>query len=116
MKNLMVKVGAACLVMCVSPPQGRTGPSTPRVSLAQAADVPEAVIQQSFHPYANWTPEFPGYTPGVTITQANVDQYKDILDEALYFFIKNKWVEIKTAPTTQFPLSANYIEASRHTG
>jgi len=102
MKNLMVKAGVICLVL--------------GAGVAQATDIPESVIQQSFHPYANWTPEFPGYTPGVTVTQANVEQYKDILDEALYFFVKNNWVEVETGPTTQFPLSANYIEASRHNG
>jgi len=106
MNNVILKAGVMIFALG----------STLGSALAQAADVPESVIAQSFHPYANWTPEFKGYEPGVTINQANVDQFKDILDEALYFFIKNNWVEIKTAPTTQFPLSEKYIEASRHNG
>ena len=31
-----------------------------------------------------WTPEFPGYTPGMVVDQSNVEQFKDILDPALY--------------------------------
>jgi hypothetical protein len=102
MNKLISKVGVGCLVL--------------GASLAQAADIPESVIEQSFHPYASWTPEFPGYEPGIAVNQQNADQFKDILDEALYFFVKNGWVEVETAPTTEFPLSENYIEASRRNG
>jgi len=99
MKFLNARMGVTCLLL--------------GASLAQAADVPEAVIQQSFHPYANWTPEFPGYTPGITVNQQNADQFREILDEGLYHFLKENWVEIKTAPTTEFPLSEKYVDASR---
>ena len=74
---------------------------------------PEEVIQQSFYPYENWTPSYPGYEPGVVINQGNVDQFREILDAALYRFIKDGWVEITTAPTTDFALSEDYIDATR---
>ncbi len=78
-----------------------------------AADIPEEVIQKSFFPYKDWTPDYQGYKPGIVINQSNADQFKEILDEGLYYFVKNGWVEIKTAPTTEFPLSQDYINASR---
>ena len=81
--------------------------------MSQAAP-PEEVIQQSFYPYENWTPSYPGYEPGVVINQDNVDQFQEILDSALYQFIKDGWVEITTAPTTDFPLSEDYIDATRN--
>lgn len=83
---------------------------------ASATDIPDDVIQKSFYPYKDWTPTFPGYSPGTAVNQANADQFKDIMDEALYFFVKNGWVEITTTPTTEFPLSENYINASRKNG
>ena len=75
---------------------------------------PEEVIQQSFYPYENWTPSYPGYEPGVVINQDNVDQFREIMDAALYRFIKDGWVEITTAPTTDFALSEDYINATRN--
>ena len=78
-----------------------------------AAPFTEEDIQKSFYPYKDWTPTYQGYTPGMVINQSNVEQFKEILDEALYRFIKEGWVEVKTAPTTDFPLSDNYVEATR---
>ena len=78
------------------------------------ADVTSQDIEQSFFPYKNWTPTAEGYEPGVTVNQGNVDQYKAILDEALYRFIKDGWVEIKTDVTTDFPLTDDYIQATRN--
>ena len=80
---------------------------------AWAQTVPEEVIQKSFHPYKDGVPSHTVYKPGVAVNQGNVDQFKDILDEGLYFFIKDGWVEVETAPATDFPLSADYIEATR---
>ncbi len=78
-----------------------------------AAPFTEEDIQKSFYPYKDWTPTFDGYEPGMTINQGNAEQFKAILDEALYQFIKDGWVEIKTTPTTDFPLSDDYVEATR---
>ena len=70
-------------------------------------------INQSFHPYADWTPTADGYSPGVVIDQNNVDQYQAILDEALFKFVKDGSVTIRRDETTDFPLSEDYIEATR---
>lgn len=78
-----------------------------------AAPFTEADIQSSFYPYKDWTPTYEGYTPGVEVNQSNVEQYKEILDDAMYKFIKDGWVSIKTAPTTDFPLSDDYVNATR---
>lgn len=80
---------------------------------AGAAPFTEEDIQKSFYPYKDWTPTFEGYKPGMVVNQGNVEQFKDILDEALYKFIKDGWVELKTTPTTDFPLSDDYVEATR---
>jgi len=74
-------------------------------------------IQKSFYPYNGWTPTAEGYEPGVVVNQSNVEQYKAILDEALYQFVKDGWVEVTTAPTTDFPLTDDYVEATKqHSG
>ena len=70
-------------------------------------------ILNSFHPYNDWTPTADGYTPGVVIDQSNADQYEAILDEGLFRFVKDGWVTIRTAPTTDFPLSEDYVAATR---
>jgi len=70
-------------------------------------------INKSFYPYNDWTPTAEGYTPGVVIDQNNVDQYEAILDEALFKFVKEGSVTVRTAATTDFPLSQDYVEATR---
>jgi hypothetical protein len=80
---------------------------------AAADPVTEEDIVKSFYPYRDWTPSAEGYTPGMVIDQSNVEQFKSILDEALYVFVRDGWVTIRTAPTTDFPLSEDYVEATR---
>jgi hypothetical protein len=83
------------------------------ISSVQAADVSEAVIQQSFYPYADGVPTFPGLQPGMTIDQSNVEQFKDVLDPAMYMFVKNGDTEIKVGETTDFALHPSYVDATR---
>jgi len=86
------------------------------IGLAQtvaAEPFTEQDINTSFYPYNDWTPTAEGYTPGVVIDQSNVDQYQAIMDEALFKFVKDGWVTVRTAPTTDFPLSKDYVEATR---
>lgn len=73
----------------------------------------EGDLEKSFHPYKDWTPTFEGYTPGMVVDQSNADQFQAIMDEALYKFVKDGWVTIRTAETTDFPLSEDYEEATR---
>ncbi|MEJ8566042.1 DUF1329 domain-containing protein [Elongatibacter sediminis] len=102
MKKLILTTAATCVVLAAGP--------------VQPAEIAEEVIQQSFHPYTDWTPEFPGYTPGMTVNAQNADTFEAIMDEALFYFVKNGWVEVETAPTTEFPLSEKYIAATRQNG
>jgi hypothetical protein len=87
------------------------------VQTVAADSFTEEEIIQSFHPYDDWTPTADGYTPGMVVDQSNADQFKAVLDEALYRFVKDGWISIRTAPTTDFPLSEDYIAATRqHSG
>ncbi len=79
------------------------------------AEVSEDVIKSSFFPYENWTPTAPGYEPGVVINADNIEQYKGIVDEFLYRYVKMGWYEIKTGPTFAMSLHPNYVEATRAT-
>ena len=86
------------------------------VGLAQtvtAEPFTEEDINRSFYPYNDWTPEAEGYTPGMVIDQSNVGQFESILDEALFRFVKDGWVTIRTDETTDFPLSEDYVAATR---
>ena len=70
-------------------------------------------VENSFYPYKNWTPEFPGYEPGMVINSGNVDQFKDILDPGMYDHIKNGRYEMLTKETGSLELHPNYIKATR---
>lgn len=80
---------------------------------AAAEPFTEDDLNASFYPYKDWTPTAEGYTPGMVIDQSNADQFQGILDEALFRFVKDGWVTVRTAPTTDFPLSDDYVEATR---
>ena len=78
-----------------------------------AAAFTDADVDNSFYPYKSWTPEFPGYEPGMVINQGNADQFKDILDPGMYDHLKNDRFEMQTAPTGSLELHPNYIQATR---
>ena len=79
---------------------------------ATQAQFTEEDVKNSFYPYESYTPEFPGYTPGMKINQGNVDQFKDILDPALYDHVKRGDVELQTKATESLELHPNYIKAT----
>jgi hypothetical protein len=84
------------------------------VSMTVAAEpFTEDDINQSFYPYNGWTPTYEGYTPGMVIDQGNAEQFQEIMDEALRQFVKDGWVTIRTDETTDFPLTDDYVEATR---
>ena len=70
-------------------------------------------VEQSFFPYKNWKPEFPGYEPGMVINQANVDQFKEILDPAMFDHVKQGWIELQTKETESLDLHPNYVKYTR---
>ena len=81
------------------------------VGMATAAT--EADLERSFFPYKSGVPTFPGLTEGTIINAKNVDQFKDILDPAMYDVIKRGWTELPVGKTTSFDMNKPYVEASR---
>lgn len=79
----------------------------------QAAAVSDEIIQESFYPYADGVPSFLGLEVGMTIDQSNVEQFKDVLDPAMYMFVKEGATTVKVGPTTDFALHDSYVEATR---
>jgi len=87
------------------------------VGAANAASISEEIIQESFYPYAKSTPKVEGVKAGMVINQSNVDSVKEVLDPAMYQFIKNGDYEMKVAETTDFALHKSYVDATRtHAG
>ncbi|MDP2242514.1 DUF1329 domain-containing protein [Pseudomonas sp.] len=83
------------------------------LTAGQAMAAAESVIEKSFYPYKGETPKAAGLSAGLTINQANVAQFKDIIDPAFYGFIEKGWLEMQVGDTTSFDLHPNYVEASR---
>lgn len=84
------------------------------MALSSAAwAVTEQDIEQSFYPYKAGAPSYPGLKAGMTIDKSNVDQFKEIIDPAMFDFIKKGWTTIKVGETTSFDLHPNYVEATR---
>jgi hypothetical protein len=80
-------------------------------SMAHAAA--SEVVDNSFYPYKDGVPQADGLSPGTVINSGNVEQFKDILDFALYDHLKQGWFEMKVGETTSFDLHPNYVEATR---
>jgi hypothetical protein len=81
------------------------------VGMASAAT--EADLEKSFFPYKNGVPTFPGLNEGTVITAKNVDQFKEVVDPALFDNVKRGWVELTVGKTTSFDMNKPYVEASR---
>ena len=64
-------------------------------------------------PTGTAVPSFEGLSVGMTINAGNVEQFKEILDPAMFQQVKDGWVEIKVGETTSFDLHPNYVEATR---
>ena len=73
----------------------------------------DADVDASFFPYKDGVPSAPGLEAGVTIDQNNVEQFRDVIDPAMYSFIKQGWTSIKVGETTSFDLHPNYVQATR---
>ena len=81
--------------------------------LSTAVATTESDVENSFNPYKNGFPTFPGLVAGTEINKGNVEQFKDALDPGMYLVIKNGWTEVKVGPTTQFQLNPFYVDASK---
>ena len=69
-------------------------------------------VQRSFFPYKGGAPSNDNLEIGMVINQSNVESVKDALDSGTYQFIKDGWVTVTVAPTTDFALHKNYIDAT----
>ena len=85
---------------------------TTTVSLSAAAASLQDV-ENSFYPYKSSTPTFDGLSVGMTINKGNVEQFKTILDPAMYQFVKAGDTEINVGETTSFDLHSSYVEATK---
>ena len=61
-----------------------------------------AVVQ--VYPYRDGPLSYPGLTPGMTIDQSNVEQFKEVLDPATYQYVKKGYAKIPVGKTIPFPL------------
>ncbi|WP_290705578.1 DUF1329 domain-containing protein [Amphritea sp.] len=73
----------------------------------------EQDVENSFYPYKNGVPSFNGLSAGMTINQGNVEQFKEVLDPAMYEFIKAGDTEVKVGETTSFDLHSSYVNATK---
>ena len=83
------------------------------MSVNVLADITVEEVENSFFPYRNGTPEYPGYEPGMVINESNVEQFKEILDPGMYDHLKNGRFEMRTKKTESLELHPNYIQATR---
>lgn len=70
-------------------------------------------VDESFFPYADNVPSFPGLEPGMTVDQSNIDQLAGALDPEMAELVRKGWVQLKVGETTSFDLHPNYIKATR---
>jgi len=71
-------------------------------------------VDDSFFPYRDSTPSYPGLRAGMTIDSSNVDSFTGILDPGIAQQIKDGWTSIEVGPTTSFNLHPNYVSETRN--
>ncbi len=72
----------------------------------------EAEIENSFRPYKDGFPSFPGLTAGTVINKQNADQFKDALIPEVYQRVKSGDVEITVGKQISAPYPKAYIAAT----
>jgi hypothetical protein len=73
----------------------------------------DTAVDQSFYPYKDSVPSYPGLSAGMTINTDNVAQFKEVVDSEMYQAIEKGWVELKVGETTSFDLHENYVKSTR---
>ncbi|QID17645.1 DUF1329 domain-containing protein [Nitrogeniibacter mangrovi] len=81
--------------------------------MAGAHAATQADVDNTFFPYKNGFPTFPGLKPGVVINKDNVEQFKDALAVGTYMMIKNGYTTVTVGESTDFKLPDEYIQATR---
>lgn len=70
-------------------------------------------FDESFYPYKDGPPTYPGLEVGMVIDQSNVDQFRELLAPGEFDFVKKGWNQIKVAESVPFTLYKGYVDASR---
>ena len=70
-------------------------------------------VVESFYPYHNAVPRFPGLGVGMTIDQDNVEQFEEVLDPVNYEHIRQGWTALQIGRTQSFELHPKYVAASQ---
>lgn len=87
---------AAAIVLCTIASPAASGP-----------------IEDSFYPYRNGFPSYPGLEPGMIVDKSNVEQFREILDPQIFKEVKAGYYQMRIGSPMSFELHPNYIEASR---
>lgn len=77
------------------------------------AELSDAVMQRTFHLYANGKPTAVGLAPGTTISQESWEAAKDYLPLEIIDRVKAGEFSFSVQETTDLPVSKVYIEATR---
>lgn len=77
------------------------------------AEVPDATIQQMFHPYASGKPSVSGLAPGTTVSKDSWEAAKDYLPPEILDKVKAGEFQFTVQETTDLPVSEAYIEATK---
>jgi hypothetical protein len=72
---------------------------------AQTPSSPDAVLEDSFSPYAKTVPHILGMESGGVISKKNLPQMREYLDPAMAEAVGNGWVEIAVRPARSHPVS-----------
>ena len=82
-------------------------------ALLPAMSVSASPVDDSFYPYNESTPNYPGLTPGMTLTADNIGQFPGVIDSEMAAAIAAGDVQIKVGKTTSFDLHPNYVKVTR---
>ena len=69
-------------------------------ALLPAMSVSASPVDDSFYPYNESTPNYPGLTPGMTLTADNIGQFSGAIDSEMAAAIAAGDVQIKVGKTT----------------
>jgi len=81
--------------------------------LLSAVSISATTVEESFFPYKDAVPTYPGLNAGMTLDSSNVAQFEEALDPEIFKAVKNGWTTIKVGETTSFGLHPNYIQSTR---
>ena len=78
-----------------------------------SAEVADAVIQQTFHPYASGKPSVSGLASGTTISKDSWEAAKDYVPPEILERVKAGEFSFTVQETTDLPVNEAYIEATK---